>query len=385
MQDEYEVPITERHVQAIWYDRDLRPVRLFTGDGQAVRVVHPGEWNQTSGPDFTGAVLEVGIERRRIVGDVEVHLVPSDWDAHGHGADPAYRNVVAHVTWRDGHPPLSLPRGAVSICLGRFLASDVGFSPASIDVGAYPFDKMPTAERPCRRQAGRDPERARRVLAGAGRWRLKAKAERLAGLLKTDERRQVFYSEVMNALGYGKNSEGFRAVASAVPYAAVAAEPGNAAAAFLAASAFVGWNRDRIRPNNAPEARLEAAAKLFTETDVMALAEADDMSRAGCRRMMGVLTAGGLVGRGRAAAILANVVVPFALATGRVRDAPEWLPPEDICLPVRRVAFRMFGSDHNPRAWYATNGLFIQGLIQIDREWCARLHPECVGCGAEAA
>jgi len=377
--------ITERHVQAIWYDRDLRPVQLFTRDGLPVRVVHPGEWNQTSGPDFRGAVLEVGMERRRIVGDVEVHLSPSDWDAHGHGSDDAYRNVIAHVTWKDGTPPSSLPQGAVSIWLGRFLEKDIGFSPDGIDVGVYPFDKLPIAERPCRRRAGRDPERARRLLAGVGSWRLRAKAERMGGLLKGGDHRQVFYSEVMTALGYGKNSAGFRAVASAVPYAAVAAEPENAEAAMLAAAAFVDWNRDHVRPNNAPESRLAAAARLFTETDVMTLADVEDVSQESCKRILSVLTSGRHVGYGRAAAILANVVVPFALARKRIRDVPAWLPPEDICEPVRKVAARMFGGDHNPRAWYATNGVFIQGLIQIDREWCARLHPECIGCGAEAA
>jgi len=261
MKTEYD--ITERHVQAIWYDRDLRPVKLFTRDGECVRVVHPGEWNQTSGPDFKGAVLEIGLERRRLVGDVEIHLSPSDWDAHDHGHDPAYRNVVAHVTWRDGEVPKSLPQDAVSIWLGRFLASDMGFSPESIDVGAYPFDKSPTDERPCRRRAGNDPERARRILVGAGSWRLKAKAERMAGLLRAEDYRQVFYSEVMNALGYGKNSAGFRTVAAAVPYAAVAAEPDNAAAAFLAAAAFVDWNRDHVRPSNSPELRLGGGAAFY--------------------------------------------------------------------------------------------------------------------------
>lgn len=385
MTNRREMAMTERHVQAIWYDRDLRPIQLFTNDGQAVRVVHPGEWNRVSGPDFKGAVLEIGIERRRLVGDVEIHLSPSGWDAHGHGSDPAYRNVVAHITWRGGEPPATLPKNAVSIWLGRFLATEIGFSPESIDVGMYPFDKQPTDERPCRRRAGRDPERARRILAGAGTWRLRAKAERIGGRLKAEDHRQVFYSEVMNALGYEKNSAGFRSIASAVPYSVVAAEPGNSTAAFLAAASFVEWHRDRVRPNNSPESRLAAAAKLFTETDVMSLAETKDISQRECKRMLSVLISGGHVGRGRAAAIIANVIVPFAMARGAVHEAPLWLPPEDVCEPVKRVAFRMFGGDHNPKSWYATNGLLIQGLIQIDREWCSRLHPECIGCGTEAA
>jgi len=373
--------LTERHVQAIWYDRDLRPENLSTTDGEAVRVVHPGEWNRVAGPDFRGAVLEVGT-RRRLVGDVEIHLSPSDWDAHGHGGNRGYRNVIAHVTWHGGAPPPSLPQGAVSICLGQYFVSDVGFSPDSIDLGAYPFGKLPAVERPCRRSAY-DSEAARCLLSRTGKWRLRAKAERMASLLKTEDYRQVFYAEMMNALGYAWNSMGFRAVAAAVPYSVMCREPENVSAAFLSAATFVEWNRHRVRPNNAPEVRLQSAARLFVETNALALSKADDVSREACGHMMEVLTEGRHVGRGRAAAMLANVIVPFALARGQVHDVPDWLPPEDVCAPVRRVAYRMFGGDHNPSAWYSTNGLFIQGLIQIDREWCARFHPACVGCEME--
>ena len=97
--------ITERHVQAIWYDDRLRPSNLVSRRGESVRVVSPGEWNTGAGPDFTHAVLEVGSGRRRVVGDVEVHLCPNDWDLHGHGSDPGYRNVIAHVTWGCGPIP----------------------------------------------------------------------------------------------------------------------------------------------------------------------------------------------------------------------------------------------------------------------------------------
>ena len=35
--------MTERHVQAIWYDAALRPQRLVTRRGTPVAVVSPGE------------------------------------------------------------------------------------------------------------------------------------------------------------------------------------------------------------------------------------------------------------------------------------------------------------------------------------------------------
>ena len=49
--------ITERHVQAIWYDSALRPACLRTVLGGDVSVVDPGVWNLEAGPDFRHAVL----------------------------------------------------------------------------------------------------------------------------------------------------------------------------------------------------------------------------------------------------------------------------------------------------------------------------------------
>ena len=377
--------ITERHVQAIWYDRAFRPGRLYAvgrseASGGEVRVVDPGAWNLGPGPDFKGAVLEVGPARRRLSGDVEVHMGPSDWDAHGHGDDPAYRNVVAHVTWRCGPPPPSLPPDAVSIWLGRFLASDPGFSPDAIDLGAYPFARLPSSERACFEALKDDPDAARAALAEAGRRRLAEKAVRFRRLLAQGaDPPQLFYSEVMGALGYSRNARAFRGIAAAVPYRQLAAEPDNAAAAFLSAAAFAEVVRGG-RPCNAPERRLAAAAELFVSTPVMGLAEADDFSPTSCRGMVGVMSERRLVGRGRGAAVLANIVVPWAMAAGRVASAPEWLPPEDVSEPVRLMAFRMFGRDHNPAAVYSGNGLLIQGLIGVYREFCSPTHPDCDIC-----
>ncbi len=378
--------LTERHVQAIWYDRDLRPDRMTTRRGEPVAVVHPGTWNLGPGPDFKDAVLEVGREGRRVRGDVEVHLSPSDWTAHGHGSDPAYANVVAHVTWGCGPEPGSLPPSAVSIWMGRFVTPLVGFMPEQVDLAAYPFARLPVADRPCHDALASDPVLAGEVLAAAGEHRLRMKARRLSAILASRplERCQVFYEEVMNALGYRHNSRGFRQVAESVPYDRIAAEPENAEAALLAAGEFVDWFRCGIRPSNLPEVRLAAAARLFTETSAMDLSSVSSASPADLKAMVREMSHGGIMGRGRAAAVVANVVVPFALACGGIREVPGWLPPEDVSEPVRLTAFRMLGRDHNPPAWYSANGLKIQGLIQVHRDYCLQVHPDCRGCALAA-
>ena len=130
-------PITERHVQALWYDGALRPKHLRTTEGVPVRVIDPGTWNVEAGPDFYHAVLEVGSARQRLAGDVEIHLHPSGWRAHGHAADPAYARVIAHVTWYAAPPDLErdgLPASCLRICLGDFLRTRPDFSPDEIDL-----------------------------------------------------------------------------------------------------------------------------------------------------------------------------------------------------------------------------------------------------------
>jgi len=62
-------PYTERHVQALWFDDSLRPQNLKTSRGEPVMVENPGRWNLEAGPDFLGAVLLIGREKRRVAGD----------------------------------------------------------------------------------------------------------------------------------------------------------------------------------------------------------------------------------------------------------------------------------------------------------------------------
>ena len=162
-----ENPISERQVQAVWYDGALRPGGLRTLDGEPLRVLDAGIWNLEAGPDFKNAVVEIGSPPRRLVGDVEIHVNPSDWTAHSHSADPAYRRVVVHATWFDGQPPPGLPPGCASVSLGGIAAARPGFDLAKIDVGAYPFACIPREPRPCELALRGRPDAALAALSAA--------------------------------------------------------------------------------------------------------------------------------------------------------------------------------------------------------------------------
>ena len=103
----------ERVLQSVWHHQRLQRDQLRTVDGRAVRVLHPGFWNHEAGPDFRGAVIQIGREETRS-GDIEIDLTRRNWHGHHHDCNPAFANVILHVIWQaertgaEGHPTLAL-------------------------------------------------------------------------------------------------------------------------------------------------------------------------------------------------------------------------------------------------------------------------------------
>src|SRR4051812_22093693 len=91
----------ERLLQIVWYHQRLLRDQLKTLDGKIVRVLHPGFWNHEAGPDFRGAVLQIGDEVAKS-GDVEIDLRSDGWRSHGHDRNPNFANVILHVVWEPG-------------------------------------------------------------------------------------------------------------------------------------------------------------------------------------------------------------------------------------------------------------------------------------------
>ncbi len=87
----------EEFISSLWRNCLLRPEDLKTTDGEEVVIMHPGYANTNSGPDFFAAKLR--INGTIWAGNVEVHVLASDWTRHGHHLDGAYDNIILHLVY----------------------------------------------------------------------------------------------------------------------------------------------------------------------------------------------------------------------------------------------------------------------------------------------
>lgn len=89
----------EAAMQQAWRYRMWGAGTFRSVQGQTVRILDAGVFNNGAGPDFSNARIKIG--QTVLAGCVEIHRLASDWHRHGHDGDEAYRNVVLHVVGKD--------------------------------------------------------------------------------------------------------------------------------------------------------------------------------------------------------------------------------------------------------------------------------------------
>jgi len=89
--------MTEDFLHFIWQFRLYKTeLRLVTGE--AVYIIHTGDHNTDSGPDFFNARVKIG--DTLWAGNVEIHIKASDWVRHNHQQDRAYDSIILHVVYK---------------------------------------------------------------------------------------------------------------------------------------------------------------------------------------------------------------------------------------------------------------------------------------------
>jgi hypothetical protein len=209
--------ISERLVQSIWYDQRLKSNQLRLDDGRKVVVLYPGKWNTEEGPDFSDA--KIIIEGNKIIkGDVEVHLLASDWIAHKHQESKLYDSVILHVClWND------LPRDKQLInssgqtfpqlTLFPFLDGELNKLNSLIEPQDYPYSAQSTIGACHEICSSLSPEQIAKLLDWAGEARMGEKIGRMAVQLKSENYNQLLYEGIMEALGYKNNKAQLRHLA----------------------------------------------------------------------------------------------------------------------------------------------------------------------------
>lgn len=291
---------TERDLQAIWARQEFRRENLLCEDARRVEVEFPGVASLDGGPDFRGARLVIGGVRRW--GDVELHLAPSGWRAHGHDRDGAYVGVVLHVVLRRdpwGEPAAA---GVPLLVLEPHLwgaAPPAGIGAAG-DLGAL-----------------------------GDRWfrERRARMERRLGRSGPDE---ALYRETLVALGYKQNQAAMAEVARRRPLASLPADAGGAEAALRGAAASLpagAWRLRSVRPANHPWRRLAGMARFLAAARAEGLARGLERRRSLPEMAAWLDPDGtGLIGRARAVEIALNVFVPFLGEEAWGRVAGERAP-----------------------------------------------------------
>ncbi|MBQ9368880.1 MAG: DUF2851 family protein [Victivallales bacterium] len=186
---------------------------MQTENGEVVRVISPGTWNLSAGPDFKGATMLVG--GSLVSGDVEIHRVSSDWHRHGHDSDANYGNVVLHAVWIDDVP---VQNGTMqTVVLSKYLQSDWEHFLWELEDACYPYSRQVASGECALRWALTDDSCVCVLLKSAGVARFASKGSAMMREAVSQGVEQTLYEMMFESLGYKNNRIQFRTLARNVP------------------------------------------------------------------------------------------------------------------------------------------------------------------------
>jgi len=215
--------VPEALVQDIWRLQQIDLASATTVSGQPLNVYTPGTLNRDAGPDFVDA--RVQLDDMRLEGPVEIHTRSGIWYEHRHHDDPAYDEVILHVTLEP-----DLWTGRLQTRSGRVLPEVVLAPLLKTPVRSllHAFRTRRETTIACSNLWGSVPAPVREGwILRLGRERLRSKISRLASsYLTVPDLDQLLYELVLMGLGYSKNAQPMLALARLVPLAWLRRLPG---------------------------------------------------------------------------------------------------------------------------------------------------------------
>ena len=409
--------LPELHVMRIWEEEAVAGRTFRLRDGRALEVLHPGQVNDSDGPDYLDAHLL--IDGSELHADVELHLRPEQWLQHGHHLDPNYSRVALHVCL---YPPQRPVPGPPLLVLAGQLRRSLRARWSDI------LTRPGRASRQCSGLLGQVPRvtlDAMLLLAAEERFsrKLRRLEDRFAVLrLQRIGRpgRQLLFEAVARALGYGGNQDGMQLLAESLPLRRVLALEEHRRADALreaagltpdaeAAAASAGmsslhalsrraWKHKSVMPANRIDhalRRLASAASAIGDDGwweqvraacVRGGAQTDYVMLIKAFRFIRECDAGLAVGIDRTKEILVNAYAPWCLLCGDEEGIPEaaqfgvklyhHLPDAASNRSTRSFDLEIAGSA------LRTSGV-QQGMIELYTRYCER--GECPACLVAAA
>ena len=286
----------EDFLHYLWRFKKFDFLNLKTTDGQAIEIVNGGNHNTDAGPDFLNCTIK--INKTQWAGSVEMHLNASDWLKHKHSNDPAYKNVVLHVVWKEDVKILDQNDKAIP-CLELEKIAE----PDQINK----YQKLLSSQLwiPCQEHIEEVPSiKITKWLERLMIERLEEKIKSIKPILKStgDNWEQVLFILVAKNLGLKQNSPPMEAMAAATPIELLYKHADNKFALeailfgqsgllssklkddypaallkeynFLSKKyslnkpSYPNWKLLRLRPNNFPTLRISQLANIYSQNNL---------------------------------------------------------------------------------------------------------------------
>lgn len=382
----------------VWQQRIFSSIVML--DDTPIEIINPGLRNLDAGPDFFNAKVKIG--DMVWAGNVEMHVRASDWFKHHHHQDPAYDNVILHVVLQadsvvcrtSGEPiktvVMRIPEQVLEQ-YNKLVATDTNLYSAircQAHLASIPniiFKDWQTA---------------------LATQRMQNKASRILDLVENgkDSWEEALYVIIARSLGTGLNSDTFERLARSLPFSFLLKhmdDPFQIRALLLGQADLIpnyeekmqqeynfmrakfsltplpahAWKMAKLRPQAAPNVRIEAFAtiltthkKLFSE-----VIEAQDITS-----LQRILNIPYKIGIQTTNSIIINAVVPILIAYG------QWKAEEEYCEKGIRILESIPAeANHYINNWISAgipvrNAFDTQALLQLYREYCEP--HKCMNC-----
>jgi hypothetical protein len=382
--------VHERELIARWGAGEWRGWSLRAADGAHYTVVYQGRPGGPAGPDFRDAVL-TDATGARLTGDIELHLSPAGWRAHGHGADPRYNGLALHVTLTAGRGDVL---GATTLASGRrapLVALAAQAAPATLNLATWPC-----ADFAVHRAGIRASPRAQVALLRAAGWArfdervvafdVALQVAPATGVVGWSAADGVLFIALAEGLGYGRDRAALRACGERLAR-------GEAPDALLTTVARLPViERRRLTGLLSLAERWGAAGPLAALSSAL-LRGAERAGAAGAARALTealIVAERGAVAAGRARILAFNVALPAVVAWARSQPSASPVAPlaplalavtEALPgLPSNQITREMARQLGLPRL--PSGALAQQGLHHVWAQHCRE--KRCCGCPCAA-